>query len=151
MGESSWQMPGEQALSSKRTLLFACLLGCTMVGGGDLSWGQNKPPSISLPDKIGEHISKCWAPPRPDTPQVIEVTVRLSFSQAGAVIGEPRVSYVRAPNETGLREKITASILAAIKACAPVPLTPSLGDAIAGRIFAIRFRSLPLLGKQREI
>jgi hypothetical protein len=82
--------------------------------------------------------------------QVIEVTVRLSFSSAGVPIGEPRVVYVSAPSEHGLREKIVASILAAVRACTPLPFTPSLGAAIAGRMLAIRFRSLPLSGPQRQ-
>ncbi len=77
--------------------------------------------------------------------------MRLSFSSAGAVIGEPRVVYVRAPAEPGLREKIVASILAAVRDCTPLPFTPSLGAAIAGRMFAIRFRSLPVLGQQRAV
>jgi hypothetical protein len=117
----------------------------------DGAWAGNDPPPVNLPGQIAAGIERCWAPPRPEPPQEIEVTVRLSFSRTGAVIGEPRVTYVRAPDETGLREKITASILAAIKACTPLPFTPSLGAAIAGRMLAIRFRSLPLSRKQRSV
>jgi hypothetical protein len=79
---------------------------------------------------------------------VIEVTVRLSFSRIGAVIGEPHVTYIRGPTKTELRIEIANSILAAIKACTPLPFTRALGEAIAGRMFAIRFNSLPLTGRR---
>ncbi len=81
---------------------------------------------------------------------MIEVTVRLSFNRAGVVIGEPRVTYIRA-REQALRERIASSVFAAIKACTPLPFTPSLGAAIAGRMFVIRFNSLPLSGRKRLI
>ena len=77
--------------------------------------------------------------------------MRLSFSRTGAVIGEPRITYISAPAHAGLREKITISVLAAIRACTPLPFTPALGEAIAGRMFAIRLNSLPLTGRQRLI
>ncbi len=106
---------------------------------------------LNLPGQIGGRIAQCWKAPRTGTAQIVEVTVRLSFTSAGAVIGEPRVTYVRAPAESGLREKIVAGILAAIKDCTPLPFTPSLGAAIAGRMLAIRFRSLPGADKRRTV
>jgi hypothetical protein len=109
---------------------------------------ENAPP-VNLPAQIGERIAQCWQAPQTDPPQVIEVTVRLSFSRTGTLIGEPRVVYVRAAKQAGLREKVVNSVIAAIKACTPLPFTPALGAAIAGRIFAIRLNSLPLTGRQR--
>ena len=106
-----------------------------------------EPAPINLPSQIGERLARCWQAPRIEPPQIIEVTVRLSFSRTGAVIGEPRVTYIRAPIE--MRERIANSIFRAIKACTPLPFTPALGAAIAGRMFAIRFNSLPISGRQR--
>jgi hypothetical protein len=127
-------------------LFWSCALA---FAGGPGAFAESKLPAVSAPAEIGRHISQCWKAPRTDPPQVIEVTVRLSFSRTGAVIGEPRVVYIGAAAEAKLRGEIAASILAAIKACTPLPFTPSLGAAIAGRMFAIRFRSLPLSGRQR--
>jgi hypothetical protein len=110
---------------------------------------QTIPEAITLPAQIGGRLAKCWSPPRPEPPQLIEVTVRLRFSRAGAIIGEPRVAYVQAPAH--LKETAAASALTAVKACTPLAFRPALGAAIAGRIFAIRFRSLPLPGRQRSI
>ena len=123
------------ARRSVLVLIFLC------AGGGAAALAQAAGPPLNLPSEIGERISKCWRAPQGEPGQVVEVTVRLRFSSAGAVIGEPRVSYVRAA-EDGLRKIIVASILAAVKACTPLPLTPSLGAAIAGRMVAIRFSSL---------
>ena len=103
---------------------------------------------INLPREIGERIGRCWTPPEMVPPQVLEVTVRLSFSRTGSVIGEPRITYIRVPDQAGFRDKIKASVFAAIKACSPLPFTPALGAAIAGRMFAIRFRSLPVTGRR---
>ncbi len=118
-------------------------------GGGALA--QDPPATLTLPGQIGDRLSQCWTPPRTDPPRLIEVTVRLSFSRAGAIIGEPRVVYIRAPAEVGLKERIASSVRAAVKACTPLPFSPALGAAIAGRMFAIRFRSLPLSVRQRPV
>ena len=127
--------------------LLYVFLAC--VGGScQASQSQMRAPIGSL-SQIGERIAQCWQAPQIDPPQILEVTVRLSFSRTGAVIGQPRVVYVRAPAQAGLREKIAMSVLAAIKACTPLPFAPALGASIAGRIFAIRLNSLPLTGRQR--
>jgi hypothetical protein len=104
---------------------------------------------LTQPSQIGERLSACWMPPRSEPPEPIEVTVRVSFSRSGAIIGEPRAVYIHGP--AGLKAGIAASALAAVKACTPLPFAPALGAAIAGRVFAIRFRSLPVSGKQRAV
>ena len=144
--------PQQRQASALTIWLRALLLFCFIVfpGGCTEALAQADGPSLNLPGQIGGRIAQCWKVPRTQAAQVIEVTVRLSFSSAGAPIGEPRVVYVRALAEPGLREKIVASILAAVGACTPLPFTPSLGAAIAGRTLAIRLRSLPLSGPQRQ-
>jgi len=107
--------------------------------------------TINLPREVSGQIARCWAPPQTDGPYVLEVTVRLSFSRAGEVIGAPRVAFIKAPVGQGVRRLVAASILAAVKACTPLKFTPSLSAAIAGRIFAIRFISLPVTGKPQDI
>jgi hypothetical protein len=133
--------------AGRKALLFFCLVYFSC--GSLEALAEASAPQVNLPSQIGERIVECWQAPQSD--QVIEVTVRLSFSSAGAVIGEPRITYIRAPAGPGFREKIAASILAAIRACTPLPFTPSLGAAIAGRMFAIRFSSLTASGKRRAV
>ena len=50
-----------------------------------------------------------------------------------------------------LADAANGSATGRIKACTPLPFTPSLGAAIAGRMMAIRFNARPLTGKQQII
>jgi hypothetical protein len=93
---------------------------------------------IDRPNGIPQHILACWSPPAGPSGDV-EVTVRISFSRAGDIVGQPRVTYVKAGSDETLRKAVSASILTAIQSCAPLRFTPGLGQAIAGRSFAIRF------------
>jgi len=142
-------LSGTLAGWQRRAVLICCVAIAFSVSGS--AFAQNEPAIINSPNGIGLRLSQCWVPPAPERPQMLDVTVRLSFSSAGAVIGEPRVSYIRATEQAGLREKIKASVLAAIKACTPLRFTPSLGAAIAGRIIAIRLRRVPVSGKTQLI
>ena len=94
------------------------------------------PRAIDRPRQIAERLARCWRPP--PSRGSSEATIRLSFSRTGAVIGEPRVTYL-SPGEGGDRAALRASILAAVERCAPLRFTEGLGSAISGRPFTIRF------------
>jgi len=94
-------------------------------------------PPIDKPNGIANRIMTCWLPPT--SAAEMEVTVRVSFSRSGEVVGQPRITYVKAGSDDNLRKLISSSILKAIQACVPLRFTPGLGQAIAGRSFAIRF------------
>ena len=95
-------------------------------------------PLIDRPNGVPRRILSCWSPPA-HAKGDLEVTVRVSFSKVGDIIGMPRVTYVKAGNDDDLRKAVTASIVAAIRSCAPLRFTQGFGQAIAGRAFAIRF------------
>jgi hypothetical protein len=95
-------------------------------------------PPIDRPNGIPQRIVSCWSPPAGSSGDV-EVTVRLSFSRTGDIVGQPRITYVKAGSDETLRKAVSASILTAIQSCVPLRFTPGLGQAIAGRSFAIRF------------
>ncbi len=69
----------------------------------------------------------------------LDVTVRFAVRADGSLIGERRVSYLAAPVDARARELLARSALAAVESCAPLPLSAGLGQAIAGRVFAVRF------------
>ena len=94
--------------------LAACLIAEAALGA---AFAQDNPAPVALPKEIGPRLAKCWTPPRSQPPELIEVTVRLSFSRSGALIGVPRITYIRGP--ATLREAIGASALAAVKTCSP--------------------------------
>ena len=66
------------------------------------------------------------------------VTLRVSFRRDGSVFGQPRVPYSDA-DTADQKSALARSLLDGLKRCAPLPLSPSLGAAVAGEIFAIRF------------
>ncbi len=143
--------PAGAAAAFDLVLSFAWLLVFLFAGGCPEAFAQAQATPLNLPSQIGGRIAQCWKAPPIEPGQAVEVTVRLRFSSAGVVTGEPRVVYIRPPAGPDLREKIAASILAAVRACTPLPFTPALGAAIAGRMLAIRFRSLAAPGKRQAV
>ena len=90
--------------------------------------------ALARPREIGEHLAACWEPPAPAS----EISVRMVFNRRGAVIGTPRVTYVK-PGKGADRAAVTGSLERAFARCLPLRFTADLGSAIAGRSFAFRF------------
>jgi hypothetical protein len=97
---------------------------------------REAPQMLQTLRDIAPAVARCWTPPA--IVGVGEVTVRLSFNRMGAIIGAPRIYYTRAV-EPEQRRLLQASLLDALAHCGPLPLSPGLGAAIAGQVFAIRF------------
>ena len=95
-------------------------------------------PAIALPRDIADRLSACWTPPPVAANETMQVTIRVSFRRDGEVIGTPATPFLRARDATA-RTALRETLMSAIRACTPLRFTPSLGKAIAGRIFAIRF------------
>jgi hypothetical protein len=84
---------------------------------------------------IATGIAACWRPPHDDD----QVTVSISFTREGAVIGEPRIVLVRSSGGRAGDSALTASMMATIRDCTPFPFSARLGAAIAGQVLDIRF------------
>jgi hypothetical protein len=84
-------------------------------------------------------VRTCWKAPNVSGPA--EITVRLSFTRDGKILGKARVTYENktAPVENRLRFRI--AVMNAFKRCTPFSFRPDLGDAVAGKPFNFRFRS----------
>ena len=89
-------------------------------------------------------IRACWKAPKISGPA--ELTVRLSFTRDGKILGKARVTYENKtiPVENRLRFRI--AVMDAFKRCTPISFSPDLGDAVAGKPFNFRFRSNSGLG-----
>jgi hypothetical protein len=103
--------------------------------------GERKPdgPLNTLNDLFAA-LRACWVPPplaeaRPG----MEISVRLSFTRKGEVMGEPLFTFVTAGVSAEHRGIYQRAVAAALSRCAPLPLTDGLGGAIAGRPISIRF------------
>ena len=102
-------------------------------------WAQAQPaaaqPQIARVHGIATGIAACWRPPHDDD----QVTVRLSFTRDGAVIGEPRIVFARSSGGAADDAGLANSMLAAIRECTPLHFSARLGSAIAGQVLDIRF------------
>ena len=92
-------------------------------------------PLVTRVHGIATGIAACWRPPHDDD----QVTVRASFTRKGAVIGEPRIVYVRSSGGVADDAALAESMKAAIRECTPLHFSAQLGSAIAGQVFDIRF------------
>lgn len=89
---------------------------------------------------IAPALRRCWTPPAitgPDTG--VMATVRFSLRRDGSLFGQPRVTWETRRTDADLRERFTDSVVAAVRSCTPMRLSPQLGAAIAGRPLSIRF------------
>jgi hypothetical protein len=84
---------------------------------------------------VATGIAACWRPPHDDD----QVTVSISFTREGAVIGEPRIVFVRSSSGRADDAALAESMLAAIRDCTPLNFSARLGAAIAGQVLDIRF------------
>jgi hypothetical protein len=68
----------------------------------------------------------------------MELTIRLSFKRSGEIFGA-RLTYETPNVSDDERRMYYGVLLEALKRCSPLPVSESLGAAIAGRPFRFRF------------
>jgi hypothetical protein len=101
-----------------------------------------QPPDRDKPldrlNEIAPVLSKCLLLPPPDVARPgMRVTMRLGFSKAGKVLGEPRFTFITHEAPEVVRTAYRSAATDMLDRCQPLPLTTGLGGAIAGRPFVI--------------
>ena len=89
--------------------------------------------------EIGPALTACWS--APEGISGAQLTVVLSLNRDGAVLGRPRISYAKLPQEPSEARRFVSAVLASLAACTPLRLSAGLGAAVAGRPMAIRFEA----------
>jgi hypothetical protein len=107
--------------------IFALAIGAPAV--------QAQPPLVTRVHGIATGLAACWRPPHADD----QVTVRMSFTRDGAVIGEPRIVYAYSSAGAADDSELAQSMLTAVRDCTPLHFSSRLGSAIAGQVLDIRF------------
>lgn len=103
-------------------------------------------PLDTLAD-VKQAIRSCWRwPPVNAIRTGMELTVRLSFKRDGEIFGA-RVTYQSPDVSDDERLLYYRALVLSIRRCTPLPVTPELGEAIAGRPFYFHFHDTR---KQRE-
>lgn len=97
-----------------------------------------KGPLNTLAD-IGNAFRGCWKwPPLSEISTGMDLTIRLSFKRSGEIFGA-RITYESKNVSPEERAIYHAVLLDALKLCSPLPVSESLGNAIAGRPMNFRF------------
>jgi hypothetical protein len=105
-----------------------------------------KGPLNTLVD-IRDAIIGCWKwPPVSEIRQGMELTIRLSFKRNGEIFGA-KLTYETRDVSEDERRLYYGVLLDALKRCSPLPVSESLGGAIAGRPFTFRFKDTRKEGK----
>lgn len=111
-----------------------------------IAGAQQRQPLDTLAD-VKQAIRGCWRwPPINAIRTGMELTVRLSFKRDGEIFGA-RGTYQSPGVSDDERVLYYRALVLAIRRCTPLPVTPELGEAIAGRPFYFHFHDTR---KQRE-
>jgi hypothetical protein len=122
-------------MQGRRTVRRFASVGIVALALGARAEAAGAQPPVARVHGIATGIAACWRPPHDDD----QVTVRVSFTREGAVIGEPRIVFVRSSGGRADDSALADSMLAAIRECTPLNFSARLGSAIAGQVLDIRF------------
>jgi hypothetical protein len=95
-------------------------------------------------DNIKEAFARfrtCWKPPpaRRANPDVA-ITAIVTFRRDGTILGHPKITYESENATDDDRLQYRIAVMEALQRCTPMPFTESMGGAVAGRPFAVRFQ-----------
>jgi len=83
-------------------------------------------------------LRACWQPPE-TAHEGMQMSVRFSFTRAGKLKGEPRVTYFTPGTPDDAKRTYRDAIDSALDRCTPMAFTSGMAGAIAGRPIAVRF------------
>jgi hypothetical protein len=128
--------PGLPAVGG--ALLFAALAGGAVAQTPQPS--QSPPSQLNTLTEVGAALRHCWVPPPLEQSRPgMQITVLVTFRRNGEVFGQPRITFESPGATDDDRLAYRLAVADMIKRCARLPITDALGNAIAGRPFAVRF------------
>jgi hypothetical protein len=102
---------------------------------------QAEPGQVNNIREAFERFWSCWKPPPPSQAHPgIDITVIVSFTRAGEILGRPKITYESEQADDNDRLQYRIAVMEALQRCTPMPFSESMGGAVAGRPFAIPFR-----------
>ena len=108
-------------------------------GGNRGIGGMNNVPSVApigAVDKLVEALLPCWTPPEHARGSVI---MQMSFRRDGSIFGHPIPKFVDVAGDENARSIFISAAVSAVERCAPLNLSPALGELIAGQPFWFQF------------
>ncbi len=92
-------------------------------------------PQLNTLRDVGLALEICWEanePPLARARPGMNVTVMLTFTRSGQILGEPRFTYITPEASPETKALYQRAVVAAIDSCTPLPISPGLGNALAG-------------------
>jgi hypothetical protein len=85
-------------------------------------------------------LKRCWrAPPLALGHGGMQITVRVSFRRDGTILGKPRITFESPGASDADRISYRTAVMETLQSCTPLPFSPGLGHAVAGRPFTLKF------------
>jgi hypothetical protein len=105
-----------------------------------ISTTQAEPGQVDNIKEAFARLRTCWRPPPASraNPEV-EITVIVSFTRDGNILGRPKITYESENATDNDRLEYRIAVMETLQRCTPMPFTEGMGGAVAGRPFAIRF------------
>jgi len=100
---------------------------------------EDKP--VNTIKDVFERLGTCWKPPPASQAKAMDITIIVSFNRSGAIMGRPRITYESAEADDNDRLAYRVAVMEALQRCTPMPFTESMGGAVAGHPFAIKFHN----------
>jgi hypothetical protein len=119
-------------------IFFTAWLATTLnVPGGKATAEETKIGTLS---ELFARLESCWRwPELPFGNPGMQITVLVSFTRSGAILGRPKVTYESEYASDNDRLLYRTAVAEALQRCTPMPFTDGLGSAVAGRPLRIRF------------
>ncbi|MEH2501683.1 MULTISPECIES: hypothetical protein [unclassified Bradyrhizobium] len=122
---------------SKPFVWFAAVLVCLASG----AHAEAQPQQLDTIKDIFAKLYSCWQPPPYSRANPMDITVVVSFNRVGAILGQPRITYESERASDNDRVAYRIAVMETLQRCTPLPFTEGLGGAVAGRPFAVQFRT----------
>jgi len=87
-------------------------------------------------DELGQALLSCWTPPEHLRGSVI---MQMSFRRDGSLFGHPVPKRIDVSGDAKARDTFVSAAASAAERCAPLNLSPALGESIAGQPFLFQF------------
>lgn len=115
------------------------ILAAVLAGTSVAAASERPPRPIETLADVGKALRACWRwPPADEVRSGMELTVLLSFKRNGEIFGA-RIVYQSRDVPERERALYHGALLDALGRCNPLPISDSLGNAIAGRPMRFRF------------
>jgi hypothetical protein len=114
----------------RKWLFFLILLA--MIADVQSLLAEPAEAEVNTIQELMARLRSCWRPPPATDANAIIITVLVSFTRSGNILGHPKVTYESA--EATDRDRLAYRIAAmeSLQRCTPIPFTDAMGGAIAG-------------------